>query len=290
MARKNKKEDLKDAKKQLDIPKDYLLLNQTMQDFMPFDDIRSMMICLPNNLYRAVIEVEPINYYLKTDSEQETLEAMFRNALSSWDFSFAFYTQTRTIDAEEIINTLEDDISKAITKELYAYGSQFLREMENLTRARNGNLIKKNYIIVSCNDADIINPNVEASEKERYAFDRLSINVRKVRDSLAPMGLDCKVLSNEELIELLFVALNKHSMLKADEILSHTTNITYGKNEWDVNQVDLLLDGLINQLHKLVNESHDLKPIDYDRAQQIIREIEAIKERNKESGQDLFVL
>ena len=103
--------------------------------------------------------------------------------------------------------------------------------MEKLTKAKNGNLIKKNYIIVACNDANLINPNVTDAEKESYAFDKLSLDVRKVFESLAPMGLMCKVLTNEELIELLFVAINKHSLLKATQILDYTTKITTGPSE-----------------------------------------------------------
>ena len=85
MAKKFSKEKIPSKKEELvnSLPKDYLFLQQTVQVFLPFEKIKDMMICLPGNLYRTVIEVKSINFYLKTQEEQETLESMFRNAVSS---------------------------------------------------------------------------------------------------------------------------------------------------------------------------------------------------------------
>lgn len=276
--------------KDYSLPVDFLYLQQSLQEFLPFEDISDMMIRLPGDLYRAVVEVKSTNYYLKTQQEQETLEAQFRNALASWDFSFAFYTQTRTIDAEDIVNKLQDDVDKLTTRELKSYGAQYVREIERLTKARNGNLIKHNYIIVACNDAAQIATNKTREDKDSYAFDKLNLNTKKVYEALAPMGLTCHTLTNEELLELLFVAFNKHSMLKANDILSFISNITTGKSEWDVDKVDILLDGLVSQLHTMLLTSHDMNSLEIEKAQAIIKEIEGIRTRNHGNGSELFVL
>lgn len=280
----------KDKKTVIEMPEDYNLLNQTIQDFMPFEDVRDSMIVLPNHLYRAVIEVKSINYYLKTAQEQDSIEAMFKSALGSWDFSYAFYTQTRTIDADDVVRRLKEDVQKVTTKELKAYGTEYIENMKSLTKAKNGNLIKRNYIIVSCNDAEGISNNKTQEDFDSYAFDRLNLNTRKVHEALAPIGLTCHTLSNEELIEFLFVAINKHSILKANEILAFTTNITAGKTNWDARQIDLLLDGTINKLQMLVNANHDMSSNDYERVQELIDELQKLKNSSKEKENDLFVL
>lgn len=272
------------------LPSDYVLLQKTLQDFLPFDDIKNMMICLPNNEFKAVIEVKSINYYLKTMEEQEVIESQFNSALNSWDFSFAFYVQTRTIDADDIVNKLHDDADKLVSRELRSYARDYISSIENLTKRRNGNLIKKNYIIVSCNDANLVLSNGTDEEKVQYAFDKLSINTKKVCEALAPIGLSCHILSNEELLELLFVAINKHSILKADEILSFTSNIVKGPSDWDLDKVDVLLQGLINQLNNMMLNDHEMTSVEIERAEQIIREIEDLRGRNKEATSNLFVL
>lgn len=272
------------------LPKDYLPLQASIQDFMPFDDIKNMMICLPKHQYRSVVEVRSINYYLKTKEEQETIENQFNAALNSWDFPFAFYVQTRTIDAEDIVSKLKNDSEKLTTKELKAYSTEYISSIEALTKRKNGNLIKKNYVIVACDDAEVVLSNGTDEERENYAFDKLNINTRKVCEALAPIGLSCHILNNEELIELLFVAINKHSILKAEDILSHMSNMVKGKSEWDVDKIDVLLQGLITQLTNMMLNDHDLTSLEIERAQQLIKDVEDLRNRNIESSSNLFVL
>ena len=49
-----------------ELPKDYLLLQQSVQDLIPLKEIRDSMFVLPNHEYKMVVEVKSINYYLKT--------------------------------------------------------------------------------------------------------------------------------------------------------------------------------------------------------------------------------
>lgn len=284
----NKKNQSK--KTTINLPDDYLLLNQSVQQFLPFEDVRDMMIVLPNHKYRAVVEVKSINYYLKTAQEQESIEAMFKAALGSWDFSYAFYTQTRTIDADDIVKRLKEDVEKVTTKELRAYGNQYVEEMKNLTKKKNGNLIKRNYVIVSCNDAEGISNNRTQEDFDSYAFDQLSLNVKKVYEALSPIGLSCHTLTNEELIEFLFVAVNKHSILKANEILAFTTDLVAGKNEWETTDIDIILDGTVNKLQSLLNNGGALSNNDYERIQDLIAKVQDLKYTTKEEENDLFVL
>ena len=273
------------------LPKDYLLLQQSAQDFMPVEKIRDSMYQLPNHLYRMVVEVKSINYYLKTQEEQETIEAQFRNALGSWDFSFAFYTQTRTIDADDVIKRLNEDISKMTTQALRDYGREYVLEMENLTRSKNGNLIKRNYVIISCNDAETISTNKTEDDFADYAFDKLSLNARKVEEALAPIGLACHLLDNMELMELFYVAVNKHSVLKAEEILDFASDMVVGKNTWDVNKANLLVDGLLQQLRDMLLRDHDLTAAEINQAQNLINKIESFKnESENKQENNLFVL
>ena len=273
------------------LPQDYLLLQETVQDFMPLKEVRDSMLVLPNHEYKMAIEVKSINYYLKTAEEQETIEAQFRSALGSWDFSFSFYVQTRTIDADDIIRRLNEDVDKLPNGTLKDYGHQYSRAMETLTKRRNGNLIKRNYIIISCNDAEKITTNKTEEDYAEYAFEKLRLNTRKVEEALAPIGLSCHVLNNEELLELFFVAINKHSLLKAEEILAFATDMVNGKEKWDVNKAEMLIDGLLTQLNNMLIRDHDLSAAEIQQAQALIKGIENLKQQSTVVDEsELFIL
>lgn len=279
------------SSKNTDLPSDYLLLNETVQDLLPLQEVRDNMYVLPNHEYKMVVEVKSINYYLKTAEEQETIEAQFRAALGSWDFSFAFYIQTRTIDADDIVRRLKEDADKIPSGTLKEYGYEYAEEMRRLTKGKNGNLIKKNYIIITCNDAEKITTNKTEDDYADYAFEKLRLNERKVEEALAPIGLACHALSNEELIELFFVAINKHSLLKADEILNFITDMANGKDKWDVNKAQMLIDGLLTQLNNMLVRDHGLSAAEIQQAQNLIKGIENLKKESEITDEnELFIL
>lgn len=274
-----------------ELPKDYLLLQQSVQDLIPLKEIRDSMFVLPNHEYKMVVEVKSINYYLKTSQEQETIEAQFRNALSSWDFPFSFYIQTRTIDADDIVRRLKEDVDKIPTGVLHNYGIDYIDSMRQLTKGRNRNLIKKTYIVITCADAEKITSNKTEDDYADYAFEKLHLNTRKVEEALSPIGLACHTLNNIELIELFNVALNKDSILKAEEILSFSSDMVGGKNEWDVNKAEVLINGLITQLNDLLIHDHDLTPAERTQAQEMIKNIESMRDQSQvKDEENLFVL
>lgn len=259
------------------LPADYLLLSKTVQDLIPFDTIENFMICLPSYEYRMIVEVSSLNYYLKTASEQEAIENMFRAALTSWDFPFAFYTQTRNLEADEIERILKEDVRKCSTPQMVDYGNQFIRNMGEMNRGKNGILVKKNYIIVECNDAASIRNNTSDDDKKNYAFDKLSLNCRKVAEGLSPLGLKCKVLDNSELAELLFVAINKQSAFSANDLLGHISNTVLPYDEWSQVTVKMMFEGFKTQLNDLLDRSHNIDSDELQKAKDLLKKINDIE-------------
>jgi hypothetical protein len=283
---KKKQESTEDAKQAIyNLPADYKLLEETVQDFIPFTDIENSMICLKDSKYRMVIEVSSVNYYLKTAEEQEVLEAQFRAAIGSFDFPFAFYVQTRKIDGEQILQGLREDTSKFSRQHIYLieYANQYLKEMEKMYSYGNSALVKKNYIIVSCDDESAaIGNNRTESEKRQVAFEKLSLSVQKVFEGLRPMGLRCHCLTNEELSELLYTALNKRSEFKADNIvdsMSEFVDSDAGLSKID-DKITLMLEGFKNQAQTLINTSMNLSDEDLQKAYRIIERLNNIESEN----------
>ena len=272
------------------LPVDYQILQSTVQDFLPFEDIQDSMICLPNAKYRMVAEISSINYYLKTAEEQENIEVMFKAALTSWDFPFAFYVQTRSLDAEEIQRNLTDDVDKIADGPLKRYGREYTREMYKMNKGSNGTLIKKNYIIVECNDAGLISANQTEEDKRKYAYDRLRMNIRKVAEGLAPLGINARMLYNDELAELLFVAINKHSAFKANDLINHFSDTVYPAQEWNIPTVEQMFEGFETSLNKLLENSYDISSSEIEKARDILQKVKDIRKETVQDGNIYFDL
>lgn len=274
-----KKKNLNEIKESIfdSLPVDYQLVRSSVQDIMPFESIEDSMICLKDNQYRMIVEVSSLNYYLKTHQEQESIEGMFRNALTSWDFPFSFYTQTRNLEADEIERNIQKDIDNCTTSQMKDYGTLFMREMGKINRGKSGVLVKKNYVIVQCDDAKLIEANKTDEDCRSYAFDKLSLNVRKVGEGLSPLGLKCKVLNNHELAELLFIAINKQSAFKANDLLSHMSNIVFPYDEWNATNVQTVFEGFKTQLNNMLARTHSISSGDIVKARQILESIEQIE-------------
>jgi len=280
--KKDKKKKEEGQKELYKLPADYRFLEESVQEFLPFDDIENSMICLKDSKYRMVVEVSSINYYLKTADEQEILESQFRNAISSFDFPFAFYVQTRTIDGDLIVRNIKNDVEKyaALHPALMEYGKQYLEDMQRVHSHDSSALIKRNFLIISCDDESITLGNTkDENEKRRTAFEKLSISVQKVYEGFRPMGLRCHCLDNNELAELLFTALNKQSEFKSESIsesMSEFVDSDDGLARFD-DKLFLMLTGFENQVKDFINTSYDADNYTRDKAQAILEKLRRMK-------------
>lgn len=297
--KRRKQEDIKVSKKQQ--PTDFDLNGVTAQELLPFEDIDSSMICLKDNKYRMVVEVSSLNYYLKTGREQETIEAIFRNAISSWDFPFMFYTQTREIDNDEIVNNLKRDVQTYAVKfpALARYSDQYIKAMEDMGKVEGYNLTKKHFIIICCDDAARIKAGESESAARDYVFRKLSMSVQKVYEGLRGLGLTVHCLNNDEVAELLYSAINKmEPSSKARDIKTYMGYVV--EEEYDISEysreqrLSLAFEGFENYLKNEVLTSHNYSSHDLSKAHGLLNDIESLKRQyfrdDYQSNDSLFDL
>ena len=77
------------------------------QKFVEIEDIKSNMVIMKNGTLRAVLACSSINFALKSEDEQNALLYQFQNFLNSLDFPIQFVIQSRKINIEEYLKTLE---------------------------------------------------------------------------------------------------------------------------------------------------------------------------------------
>ena len=148
------------------------------------------------NRYSCILRIGSIDYNMMSESEQETIENVLIQTALSFDGFVQFLTTTENIDTNEIIN----DIKKTRATNMQIRNCKenlidFLNDMmENMDTA-----INRNYIIISYDGL------YEDAIKE------LNRRIANVKTSLSRAKIQCELLNDEDIYNLLFKELNKNS-------------------------------------------------------------------------------
>ena len=210
-------------------------------DFLEFDSIKDNMIIRKNReQYVMVIECKGINYDLLSEEEKISVESGFAQFLNSLRFPVQLYIQTSCLNLREIIGQYKDrlynmqkriqSLDSEINKEKMLGNEKKVKELafnkrreENVIEytadiseyierlSQNKNVLQqKPYIVVSYYKNEIgRTENYSNDEIDNIAFSELYTRAQTVISALASSGVLGKVISSEDLIELLYVAYNR---------------------------------------------------------------------------------
>ena len=209
--------------------------------FMEFDEVLDNMIVRKGRKqYVMVIECKGINYDLLSEDEKNAVESGFIEFLNTLRFSIQLYVQTRKLNFDELINNYHDkihDIDNQISRldtqienakrngnndlvaklefernrrqNILEYGESITDYTEKLSESKNI-LQQKTYIIISYYTAEFGDTsNYSNDEIDDIAFSELYTRAQTLIRALASAEVTGKVLSSEELMELLYVAYNR---------------------------------------------------------------------------------
>ena len=253
----------------------------TVQDFLPFDRIEDSMICLTDDRYRMMIEVNSMNYYLKTNEEQNLIEEQFSRYITGWDFPWCFYVQTREIDNRLIVENLESEIAESTVEfpKLADYGKAYLQYIKDLPKTLRSNLVKKKYIIIFCDDATKMNE-LDSVERKEYAFDQLYDRANIIINNLKGIGLSSHICKTNELADVIYQSLNKKNGGTIDGILNgeFMSGMVEGKegkegNKFDNSTLNLLISEFVNSLEMDVIEDRTSTDAEKAKARKVKTEI-----------------
>ena len=259
--------------------------DKTAQDFVKdlFKTTDSSMIDLGNGDFRLVVEVTSINYRLMTSDEIYRIEQLFKNAISSWTFPFAFYVQSREMDKREILNNTYNDIQGAVAKfpGLADYGRayyKYLGDEGGMMQGGMGNpLTKKKFVIVGNKTNANTLENSTEEEKKKFVLSELYNEASTVVGSLQSLGLSGEILKSYELNELLYQSINKTNGEVVDGISEgdYTSGFVSEKEEFrmlhkDDSDVDAAVNGFINSLYVKVLNNRNATKAEQSKAAQVI--------------------
>jgi len=191
------------------------------QEFVPIQEIRNGIIILKDGSLRAILMTSAVNLALKSYDEQQGTIFLFQNFLNSIDFSVQIVTQSRKLNIEpyiESLNKREKEVEEPLLKlQIHEYAN-FIR---NFTEQIN--VMKKHFFVVvpftpsglsskSKNPfADLFAKKGSTSIKpEDFAeyVSQLEQRVSLVQAGLSRVGVRSSLLGNEESIELFYSIFN----------------------------------------------------------------------------------
>lgn len=204
---------------------------QTTKDFVQIADIRDDVVILKDGSLRSVIEVSSLNFELKSADEQIAILQGFQNFINSIDFPLQIVVNSRKLDIEPYLKSLEE-LSTTVKNELLRIQAvEYTRFIKGLTELTN--IMAKNfYIVVSLFVIEaaptkagsvlgaikgIISPSkfIKALTDEELANYKTQLNQRIeiVSTGLSGLGLETRVLPKDELTNLFYSYYNPGSHL-----------------------------------------------------------------------------
>ena len=215
---------------------------ESVFDFMEFDKIEDNMICTKNGTkYIMVVECQGVNYDLMSQVEKNSVEEGFIQFLNTLRHPIQIYTQTRTINLENSIQTYKDKVKEVeenlekqkqhyqqmvnsgnysdeelkaafyeLTKatNLYEYGKDIIYNTERMSLNKNV-LNQKYYIVIPYYPEELGENNFDQKEIRNLAFSELYTRAQSIIRTLSACGVNGKVLDSNELVDLLYVAYNR---------------------------------------------------------------------------------
>ena len=215
---------------------------ESVFDFMEFDKIEDNMVITKNGTkYVMVVECQGVNYDLMSSVEKNAVEEGFIQFLNTLRHPVQIYTQTRTINLENSIQTYrnkvqeieeqlekeklqydkmvnsgnytEEEIKAAFyeltkTTNLYEYGKDIIFNTERMSLNKNV-LRKQYYIVIPYYSSEAGNDLFDKDEIRNIAFSELYTKAQSIIRTLAGCSVTGKVLDSYELVDLLYNAYNR---------------------------------------------------------------------------------
>ena len=149
--------------------------NQSVQKWLPYDKILDNgIIKLKNSSYVKILKVEPINYNLKSELEQEAILNSYKSFIKSCNFNLQILIQSKKEDLTKNIDLLNQNNLYPEIKEKYI---EYINSLNQNQKSSNKNF----FIIISQSAEDI-------SNLESVTIQNLQENYFKVKELLARCG------------------------------------------------------------------------------------------------------
>lgn len=184
----------------------------SVQDWLPFQKILDNgIIKLENNLYIKIIQINPINFNLKSELEKEAILNSYKLFLKTCNFDIQILIQSNKEDLSKHISKInsQKNIEKENIKKISENYISYIKKLNQNKKSSN----KRFYIIIKNSKTH------ENIKTEEMIIEELNDNFYKIKECLARCGNVVKDISKkQEIISLLYSFINTR-MYNNDNII-----------------------------------------------------------------------
>lgn len=219
--------------------------------FKDIKEIDNHMIRYHHNRFVMIAEVEPVNYFLLSQHEQEAIDVTFERWLAQINYNVAFYLQNRFIDLADPIEIMRNNMVEAndLSDNAFQYGRSLLEELNKWQKV-SPRYETKRYLIFTY---DVNTKEITADDEEELeqkitdkAFAELYRRYNTAKSSLRRARMNVQLLTNEGIGEVLYHAFNRRKAVKNRyyDFAKHEVNSMYVTADQDDVRVELVKEGL----------------------------------------------
>ncbi|MBQ9279765.1 MAG: hypothetical protein IJ215_01785 [Clostridia bacterium] len=163
-------------------------IEKDMEEIILMKEIKNNRVYLKNGNEIVILNVEPINFKLKSQAEQNSILESYQYFLKQCDFDIQIFVQTQKADAKKHIKEIE----KCILYEpaLADMAKDYISFVNEISEVR-GSISRKFYIAMKTNENDREN------------------KISKIKEGLESCGNMIKICNNDEIVEIFKVCFKK---------------------------------------------------------------------------------
>jgi len=187
--------------------------------FENVNDISNHMIRYKDNSFTLIAEVEPVNYFLKSQDEQEAIDKEFESYLASINYPISCYLQSRYIDISEPIKHMTESMknSEDLNEAALSFGQSMINDLIEW-QTQTPRYETKRYLIFNhkINTSDVQADSKEELEEKlvEKTFSELMRRYNAAKNQLRKSEIEVSLLPTEGIYELLYHTFNRRKAVK----------------------------------------------------------------------------
>lgn len=179
--------------------------------------VRDGILMLPNNEYRAILQVSSLNFELRSEEEQDAIMDTYESFLNSVGSSLQILIRTREIDMDKYLEDLKirlDDEKEQVYRDQLQNYDEFIRTLIQSNKI----LTRHFYIVVP----------YHASNKADFELvqEQLNLKLDIVAKGMMRIGMHTKELSSLETLDL-FYSFYSPTQAKIQPLTEHALQLIH---------------------------------------------------------------
>lgn len=222
--------------------------------FNDIQEISNHMVRFKDNTFILIAEIEPVNYFLKSQMEQEAIDITFETWLGQISYPVKFYLQNRYIDLTEPIEQIQKSMESAddLNEAALSFGKANLEDLHNWQKS-SPRFETKRYLVFThkMKISEITGDSKEEIDNKLVdkAFAELYRRLNTAKSQLRKAEISVKLLPTEGIYDLLYHAFNRRRATKNrfKDFASKELTALYATAEQDSERIEAVRERIENE-------------------------------------------